>query len=426
VRPTSIASRPCENRVTQPLKNKPLKIALVSNLYSPNVVGGAELVAQDVAEGLVRRGHSVSVITLHRGARAQAAMLNGVQVHYRPLHNLYWPFPVSPAGTAGKAAWHLIDAYNPASGGAFGRLLDEIRPDVVNTHNIAGFSVAIWKAIKRRGLPLVHTLHDHYLLCPYSTMFKNGRNCTRQCLGCRLAAAPRARMTRLVDVAIGVSRYILERHRARGLFALSECRVVYSGCRPAAPDAGQPASDSRALLRIGFLGALSPHKGVERLLEAFLILPAGTAQLRIAGSGEPAYVAHLKQRALGRDDISWLGFVGPETYLPQLDVLVVPSLVNEAMGRVVLEAFSSGVPVLAADRGGIPELIDERCGRLFDPDDAPSLARLLEELVAQPQRLAPMRQAARARARDFSADAMLSGYLAAYAQALERARRPSG
>jgi glycosyltransferase involved in cell wall biosynthesis len=96
------------------------------------------------------------------------------------------------------------------------------------------------------------------------------------------------------------------------------------------------------------------------------------------------------------------------------------------MGRVVLEAFSSGVPVLAADRGGIPELIDERCGRLFDPDDAPSLARLLEELIAQPQRLAPMRQAARARARDFSADAMLSGYLAAYAQALERARSPSG
>jgi glycosyltransferase involved in cell wall biosynthesis len=155
-------------------------------------------------------------------------------------------------------AWHLIDAYNRRSGDAFGELLDEMRPDLVNTHNIAGFSVAVWRAIKDRGLPLVHTLHDHYLLCPYSTMFKNGRNCPQQCLGCRLAAVPRQRLTRHVDVVIAVSRYILERHRARGLFSLSECRVVHNGYRPLAAVAGQPGKEPGARLRIGFLGALSP------------------------------------------------------------------------------------------------------------------------------------------------------------------------
>lgn len=349
-------------------------------------------------------------------------MLNGVQVHYRPLHNLYWPFPGSPAGTPGKVAWHLIDAYNPASGGAFGRLLDEIQPDVVNTHNIVGFSVAVWKAIKARGLPLVHTVHDHYLLCPYSTMFKNGRNCTQQCVGCRIISLLRVRMTRHVNIAVGVSRYILERHRAHGVFAHSDSRVVYSGCRAAVPNAGQLFHSSSGRLRIGFLGALAPHKGVERLLGAFLMLPAESAELLIAGSGDACYTAQLKQRTLGRDDVSWLGFVRSETFLPELDVLVVPSLVNEAMGRVVLEAFSFGVPVLAADRGGIPELIEERCGRLFDPDDVQSIARLLEALIAEPQRLASMRQAARARAEDFSREAMLNGYLAAYAEALDRVR----
>ncbi len=381
-------------------------------------MGGAELVVQELAETLAQRGHTVSVITLHPGTQEQTA-LQGVQVHYRPLRNLYWPFPASPSGTLRKVAWHLIDAYNPTMGRGLGRLLGEIRPEIVNTHNLAGFSAAAWNAIKRRCLPLVHTLHDHYLLCPYSTMFKSGRNCGRPCVGCRLASAPRRRMTGHVDVVIGVSRYILERHCAYGLFDRSERRVVYSGYRPSAqPD--RPVPQAGARMRVGFLGALAPHKGVDRLLEAFLMLPNGIAELRIAGSGEAAYVDRLKQRALGRDGISWLGFVRPETFVPELDVLVVPSLVNEAMGRVVLEAFSFGVPVICADRGGLPELIDERCALLFDPDDVPSLARLLKTLNAQPQRLASMRQAARARSEDFSPDAMLNGYLAAYAEALER------
>lgn len=353
------------------------------------------------------------VVTLHDKACPERSALNGVQVHYLPLPNLYWPFPVPTAPSMLRVAWHLIDTYNARAAGALGRVLDEIRPDVVNTHVIAGFSVAVWKAIKLRGLPLVHTLHDHYLLCPYSTMFKNGRNCAQQCTGCRAVGAPRARATRRVDVAIGVSRFILERHLACGMFGSSERRVVYSGCSSTAASTAD-ADRGAGPLRIGFLGALVPHKGVERVLQAFLMLPEGSAELRLAGAGDARYVARLKQPVSGRKDVVWPGFVRPETFLPSLDVLVVPSLVNEAMGRVVVEAFSCGVPVLAARRGGIPELVDERCGRLFDPDDVASLVLLLEDLVAQPRRLAALRQGARERAKDFSPAAMLQGYLAAY------------
>jgi glycosyltransferase involved in cell wall biosynthesis len=248
-------------------------------------------------------------------------------------------------------------------------------------------------------------------------MFKNGRNCARQCLGCRMATLPRRRLARHVDVVVGVSRYILERHRAHGLFAGSQCDVVYGGCRAAAP-AGAPRRSGEKL-RIGFLGALVPHKGIERLLEAFLRLPPGVAELRIGGAGEAAYVERLKARARGRNDVGWLGFVDPGKFLPQLDVLVVPSLVNEAMGRVVLEAFAAGVPVLAANRGGLPELVDEGSGELFDPDDVPSLARRLEALIAHPERLDAWRAGARERSLGFTREAMLEGYLAAY----EGARR---
>jgi glycosyltransferase involved in cell wall biosynthesis len=102
---------------------------------------------------------------------------------------------------------------------------------------------------------------------------------------------------------------------------------------------------------------------------------------------------------------------------------VVPSLVNEALPRVVIEAFAYGVPVLGTDRGGIREQIDQGSGRLFDPDDVASLACLLQELIKQPRQLVSLGRGAQARAKDFSPDAMLDGYLAAYAEALLRARK---
>jgi len=393
-----------------------LKVAIVSSLYEPLGFGGAERVAQSLAEMLAAQGHGVHVITLGRNGDAQSPELNGVRVHRLPLRNLYWPFPVSPAGTAGKIAWHAIDAWNPAMAGAVGGLLDEIRPEVVNTHNLAGFSAAVWPAVARRGLPLAHTLHDHYLLCPYSTMFRDGANCAQPCLRCRAVTVPRRALARHVDAVVGVSRFILDRHLAGGLFADARASVVYSGYR--ALESGARASGGP--LRVGYLGSLMPNKGLDRLVDAFLSLAPGAAELQIGGAGDPQYEAELKGRTASRSDVRWLGVVRPEAFLPALDVLVVPSLVREAMGRVVVEAFAHGVPVIAANRGGIPELFRGECGWLYDPDDPARLPALLQQALQQRDVLATMRAAALEAGRHCSPQAMLAGYLAAYQAASDR------
>jgi glycosyltransferase involved in cell wall biosynthesis len=386
-------------------------VAIVSSLYAPHGHGGAERVAQDVAEALAARGHQVHVLTLGKGG-AERAEINGVRVRYCPLRNLYWPFPVSRAGFAMKAAWHAIDAYNPAMGRAAGEWLDEIRPDVVNTHNLAGFSAAVWPAAAQRGIRLVHTLHDHYLLCLYSMMYRNDVNCASQCLRCRIASAPRRALTRHVAGVIGVSNFVLQRHLERGLFATARTAVVLNGYRAPAAPAQSPRADSR--LRIGFLGSLVPAKGLDRLVDAFLGLPAGAAELHIAGAGDRDYEALLKDRVAHREDVRWHGVVRPEEFLPGLDLLVVPSLVHEAMPRVVVEALAHGVPLVAARRGGIPEPFRGECGWLYDPDDRGRLPAILREVLDRREVLEPMRQAARAAAQHASDEAMIAGYLAMY------------
>ncbi len=395
-------------------------VAIVSSLYEPYAYGGAERVAQSVAEALVGKGHRVHVICLGKSKRLERAEVNGVQVHYCPLRNLYWPFPVAEVAMAGKMAWHAIDSYNFLMDRAVGALLDEIRPDVVNTHNLAGFSAATWAAVARRGLPLVHTLHDHYLLCPYSTMFRNAGNCARQCLHCWFASMPRRAMTKYVDGVIGVSRFILDRHLEHGLFTQARASVVYNGYR--APDR-PPEARIRANsgpLRIGFLGSLIPTKGLDRLVDAFLGLTPHAAELRIAGEGDPIYEALLKRRTASRGDVHWLGVVRPEAFLPQLDVLVVPSLYREPMGRVVVEAFAHGVPVIAASRGGIPELFYGECGWLYDPDDQERLPAILKQILGKRETLVAARKAAGEAALRFTCDAMVAGYLDQYQAVIAR------
>jgi glycosyltransferase involved in cell wall biosynthesis len=389
-----------------------LIVGIVSSLYAPHAHGGAERVAQDVAEALVARGHQVHVLTLGKPGGAGRAQINGVSVRYSPLRNLYWPFPVSQAGFAMKAAWHAIDAYNPAMASAAGEWLDEVRPDLVHTHNLAGFSAAVWPAAAQRGIRLLHTLHDHYLLCPYSIMYRNDANCASQCLRCRIASAPRRALTRHVAGVVGVSNFVLQRHLERGLFAAARSSVVHNGYR--APAAIAQSSRAGQRLRIGYLGSLVPAKGLDRLVDAFLGLPDGAAELHIAGAGDVDYEALLKQRTVARSDVRWCGVVRPEEFLPGLDLLVMPTLCHEAMGRVVVEAFAHGLPVIAASRGGIPELFRGECGWLYDPDDRGRLPAILREVLGRREALEPMRQAARAAARHASDETMIEGYLAMY------------
>ena len=189
--------------------------------------------------------------------------------------------------------------YNPFMAASVGWILDAERPEVVNTHNLVGFSVSAWRAVKSRRLPLVHTAHDHYLLCPRSTMHRNGKNCTEPCSDCAVYDRARRRFTKLVDIATAPSRFMLNRHLSAGCFPTAERKAVYncselpSGIKAAGGGAHHPR----------FLGALHSGKGIDLLVQAYLALPKGEAELVIAGRGTPDYERELRPRTRGRSDV---------------------------------------------------------------------------------------------------------------------------
>jgi glycosyltransferase involved in cell wall biosynthesis len=195
---------------------------------------------------------------------------------------------------------------------------------------------------------------------------------------------------RLFDRYLTVSRF------SAGLLGAPPARtqVVYGGAdiRRFAPDQG---GDRDGVL---FVGRLTPHKGVDRLLRA---LPAGAA-LRVAGSGghdprppERGYPMLLRRLAAGRD-VTFLGPV-PDPALPELyrgaAVLALPSVdrtcygrevpVSELLGLVALEAMASGTPVVASRIGGLAEVVvDGETGFLVEPGDVAALADRLALLLS--------------------------------------------
>src|SRR5262249_15160356 len=152
---------------------------------------------------LVGRGHAAVVITLGSGPGDTQDNVNGVRVYRLALANLYMPFGRQPPAPV-RLLWHVLDTRNSRMAAKVGAILDAERPDWVSTHNLAGFSVAVWDAVKARGIGLGHVLHDYYLLCPRTTMFKGERNCESPCSTCRRLSAPKLRASRAVDLVIGI------------------------------------------------------------------------------------------------------------------------------------------------------------------------------------------------------------------------------
>lgn len=398
-----------------------MTILFVNTLYHPHEVGGAERSVRTMAEQMVDKGHAVTVVCTHREDRLTVKDVAGVQVVYVPGRNIFYPhgvddLPFWVEQIPARLLWHSVDTYNPRMTSDIGRMIEVVDPDVVHTNNLTGLSTAVWSEAKDQGYPTVHTLRDYYLLCHRATMYRDGSNCGSVCWHCKPFACARLHMTRNVDAVVGISRSILDAHLARGGFEQTSARAIipnpYDGViqRPRERDEDSP-------LQVGFLGRIVPSKGLDVLLEAVQRSPEDV-EVHVGGTDDSGYIESIK-KSYPLSNVTYHGYVDPASFLPGLDVLVVPSRWREPLGRVVFEAYANGVPVLGADRGGIPEMIESgETGYIFDPSEVDELVRLLNVLRSNPTQIEEMSTSAYNHATRYHPDVIVDEYLDIYSRVL--------
>lgn len=364
-----------------------MKLLFLNSLYAPHIGGGAEIVLQRTVEGLQRRGEDVCVLATGPQPGLHVTDVRGVKVYRAGLLNAYWHFSPQRPGALVRLGWHLRDRYNTGMRQYVREVIRREKVDVVVCHNLAGWSVAAWDEITEAGLPTVQVLHDLYLLCPGSNMFKKGNACKTPCTLCRSFRQGHAERSAQVAAVVGVSEFLLQRVRAAGFFSKAEASVVYNAT-PRADTAiaayQPPVQPTSAPVRFGYLGTLSEQKGLAWLIRQFNTLDF-PATLEIAGRGQADYEAQLRALAGDTPRIRFVGYQSPENFYRHIDVAVVPSVWNEPFGLVAVEACSHSVPVIASCRGGLPEIIEDGVnGLLCYPEQPGSLAEAMKRLAQDP------------------------------------------
>ena len=206
------------------------------------------------------------------------------------------------------------------------------------------------------------------------------------------------------------SEAIFNSKATRTAYALPHGRpqhVLYNGI--AAPKDAQPGGyDGKRPLRLLMLGRINRIKGQDLLIEALALLPKDAARrldVRIVGETfendrvrEDAL--HKAVRDAGLEPIVRLEpfHADPAPLYRWADVVVVPSRLPEALGRVAIEAMAHRRPPLVARIGGLPEIVEDRVsGWIVTPNDAAALARTLSEIATRPETWCAYGAAARAR-----------------------------
>jgi glycosyltransferase involved in cell wall biosynthesis len=320
----------------------------------------------------------------------------------------------------------------------FERVLDDSRPDLVHVHNLFPLlSASVPLAARRRGLPVVWTVHNRRVRCVAGGYFRGGRPCHDCRPGWRVpgvvhgcyadsrgasalvtaATSLFRRAARRGVVPVAISRTIADWLGSAGGFDRAGVRVKYNGVdAPAEPP--PPPGEQR---RFCFVGRLSAYKGIVPMLAAWTAADVD-AELHILGDGDLA--AEVRAAAAADPRIVWPGQVSPVEVADTLRTsraMLVPSLWEEGFGRVAAEALAFGRPVITTGHGGLAEVVDETTGWITGSSQDALVAAIREAATSASAVEGRGAAAARRHAERFSPQVTTAELIAIY----EGVRRPS-
>ncbi len=361
-----------------------MNILSVHNLYQ---IRGGEDESRDSEERLLReRGHHVDV---YEENNDRVAKLHPVQLGLQTV-------------------WSQ-DAYQTVR-----QKLRTFPSDLVHVQNFFPLiSPSVYYAAQAEGTPVVQTLRNYRLICPNGLFFRDGQVCEdclgkfipypgvihacyRQNRGATAATATMLTVHRMmrtwlkqVNIFISLSEFARQKFIEAG-FPGDKIIVKPNFVSPD-PGIGQ-GQGGYAL----YVGRLSVEKGLDILLTAWENLQ-GNIPLKIVGEGP--LEGQVLEAIARMPHVEWLGrrsIAEVHELMGEAMFLVFPSKWYETFGRVAVEAFAKGTPVIAANIGAIAELVEhEKTGLCFNPSDATDLAAKVDRLLTQPAMIQNMRQEAR-------------------------------
>lgn len=397
----------------------PVRVALFPSAFHPSL-GGVEELSLRLAQALTTAGHAVRVYT-ERWPRYLAAseLVEGIEVRR-------FAFRVPGArGWKPKVSW--ASAYLRTNA-ALRRNLRDFTPSLLHVQCVGSAVDYALPAARALGVPFVVTLQGELSMDAAGIYQRPGSAQRRMRRALAGADAITACSHQTLDEA---EQFFID---GGGRPFGSRGRVVYNGIDLASFSDVQARPHIRPY--VFALGRLVRQKGFDLLIEAMRTV-SDSHDLLLAGSGpeESALRQLVEDRGL-KDHVVFCGRLDSTAVRQSLlgaALFVLPSR-HEPFGIVNLEAMASGIPVVAARVGGVPEFVEDgRYGTLVEPENAAALAAAVASALGPGRAAAAkMAEAAQKRSADFDWNAIREKYLSVYraievgADAAEHGRQPEG
>lgn len=383
-----------------------MRILLVNTYHFR--AGGDSTYTFNLADLLSNKGHDVAFFAMHdeRNISDPNADLFVSHIDFKELNsnkNLITGFRIL----------HRV-IFSSEARRKFRQLLERFSPDVIHLQNIhAHITPSIIFEAKKRGLPVVWTLHDYKLVCPNSHFLvdKKGEICEacsrnsyyqailKRCKKDSILASTMAALEayvhriiglrKIVDFFIAPSAFLRKKLIKRG-FSLEKVKHLPLFLPDDMFDNG---NENKGYLL--FFGKLEPIKGLFPMLDACKQVPE--MNLIIAGRIRKPLANQLPE--LLPPNAEYVGVKQGDNLrriLLESGAVVLPSIWYENQPFSILEAFAAGKPVIASDLGGMTELVkNSNGGLLVPPGEVKALAEAIKWIAMHPKQAKVMGQAAR-------------------------------
>ena len=356
---------------SEPKAGAPLTVIIGCDTFAPDVNGAATF-EDNLAAGLVKRGHNVHIVapaaSWRRGTWTEEHNGQPMTVHRMRSYRWYphpWLRFVSPVRLNARC----------------GRILDDVKPDVVHfqSHIMMGRGLSI--EAKKRGIRLVGT--NHVMpenLVEFSLLPKFLRSMATR-MAWQAATRTFSRAQAVTTPTRRAAEFLEKETGLRDVYAIS-CGVDAEKYKPDF----SPRSENRII----FVGRVTGEKQIDVLVRAAALLPADLeAKVEIVGEGDQKRnLEHLAENLGITDRVIFTGYLTDEELreaYTKSTVLAMPSIA-ELQSIVTMEAMATGLPVVAANAMALPHLVhDGENGFLFEPGNAAELADRLERILRMPQ-----------------------------------------
>jgi glycosyltransferase involved in cell wall biosynthesis len=374
------------------------------------VSGGADVIYFRTAEILEQHGHSSVFFAMQHPQNLPCItteyFVPFIDVHKNNIMNYM------------RASFRNLYSFKARQ--CIARLLDRYSIDLIHAHDIhRQMSPSILYEIKKRGIPVVMTLHNYKMICPSFIMMIHGKPC-EACGQGKYFNALKLRciknsffrslqlsielylhhrildIYRNVDVFIAPSMFLKEKHDEMG-FKKRMAHLPYPLDMKEFENVNSVTAADREDERTAFVyfGRLETEKGLVTLFEAIRRLSdegfRRKTVFHIFGEGSIQEELHRTVREYELSNVVFHGFLkGDElfTEIKKADVVIIPSEWYENYPVSVMEAFALGRPVVGARIGGIPEMVkDHQTGLTFESGNAADLGEKIRYVLDNPDKL---------------------------------------